>query len=152
MRFDGDRLGFRREFGVLLEDGSESQDWDELMRWGLRPERLQSKDTKCGPHPNNFVMSRRVFELLGGYDEQRITTMEYPQREDNDFKRKLRIAIANGLVQEPPVDDRATLLMFPNGQWCGDVDSDPLKMFHTLTRKTPRNYWHNNPRYPQNAT
>jgi len=34
------------------------------------------------------------------------------------------------------------LLMFPNGQYCGDVDYNPFGLFHTLTRKTDKNHWY----------
>jgi hypothetical protein len=29
--------------------------------------------------------------------------------------------------------------MFPNGQYCGDVDYNPFNLFHALTRKTEYN-------------
>jgi hypothetical protein len=31
------------------------------------------------------------------------------------------------------------LYMFPNGQFCGDVDYNPFSLFHELTRKTKEN-------------
>jgi hypothetical protein len=44
-------------------------------------------------------------------------------------------------------EDRPTLFMYPNGQFCGDVDFNPFGLFHKLSRKTDRNYWHAHMRY-----
>ena len=49
-------------------------------------------------------------------------------------------AFAKGTVTMNP--DRTTLWMFPNGQFCGDVDYNPFGLFHGLTRKTEQNHWY----------
>lgn len=144
--FDGDRLGCRREFGVLLEDGTFTQDHKVLMEWGIPASRIRKRGTRFPPHPNQFIMRRELFVEMGGYDEKRIFGATYPQREDNDFKRRTRRWQQEGKL-EWSEEERPTLFMYPNGQFCGDVDYNPFNLFHTLTRKTERNYWYHNMRY-----
>jgi len=48
--------------------------------------------------------------------------------------------------------ERPVLFMFPNGQWCGDVDYNPFGMFHDLSRKSAHNHWYMHPRYQREAT
>uniref|UniRef100_A0A6M3LDK7 Putative glycosyltransferase n=1 Tax=viral metagenome TaxID=1070528 RepID=A0A6M3LDK7_9ZZZZ len=149
-RFTGDRLGCRREFGVLTEAGELTQDHAVLMEYGLVPQRIRERGTKMPPHPNNFVMRKTLFEEMGGYDEKLILTRDYPQKEDTDFKRRLaKLRDAGKIVMSD--DARPVLFMFPNGQYCGDVDYNPFGLFHTLTRKTPHNHWYMNPRYKQKS-
>jgi len=145
-RFNGDRLGCRREFGVLTEDGELTQDHSVLLEYGLIPSRIRNRGTKIPPHPNNFVMRKTLFEEMGGYDEERILSMDYPQREDTLFKRKLRRLTNEGKVKMSH-EERPVLFMFPNGQFCGDVDYNPFGLFHDLTRKTEHNHWYKHPRY-----
>jgi hypothetical protein len=96
------------------------------------------------PHPNNFVMRKETFWRLGGYQED-LVDRPYPNKGDTYFKRTWAEAYEKGQVTL--CEYRPTLYMFPNGQWCGDVDADPLGLFHTLTRKTPMNHWFTHPRY-----
>lgn len=146
LAFTGDKMRFKREFAILDEDGIISQDQRTLIKYGLSLERLSTRGFKLPPHPNNFVMRKDLFWDLGGYLEDRVG-QPYPQREDGEFKRRWMAYVAAGKAQDS--DYRPTLYMFPNGQFCagGDVDSDPLGLFHKLTRKTPHNPWHTNPRY-----
>lgn len=144
LAFTGDKMRFKREFGVLDEQGNITQDHAVLQAYGLSPERLKTKGTKLPPHPNNFVMRKDLFWDLGGYLEDRVG-QPYPQREDGEFKRRWVAYVAAGKAQDS--DHRPTILMFPNGQFCGDVDYNPYGLFHNLTRKTAANPWFTSPRY-----
>lgn len=146
LAFTGDKMRFKREFGVLDENGDFTQDHEVLVQYGLSRERLAAKGTKMPPHPNNFVMRKDLFWDLGGYLEDRVG-QPYPQREDGEFKRRWMDYVAAGKAKDS--DYRPTIYMFPNGQFCasGDVDSDPMNLFHKLTRKTPHNPWYVRPRY-----
>ena len=150
-RFDGDRLGCRREFGVLTEDGELTQNHKVLLEYGLIPGRIEKRGTKIPPHPNHYVMRKTLYEEMGGYDEERILSTCYPQREDTLFKRNWRRLENEGKVKSSD-EERPVLYMFPNGQFCGDVDYNPFGLFHDLTRKTDRNYWYKNPRYVRETT
>ena len=143
--FDGDYLGFKREFGVLDEDGVFRNDPDTLLAYGLPPERLIARGASLPPHPNNFVIRRDLFFAMGGYPEDRVG-QPYPQGEDSVFKRKRHEWVAAGTMTECTGAERPLLYMFPGGQFLGDVDADPLKLFHTLSRKSPRNRWYLQPR------
>jgi len=147
-RFDEDRLGCRREFGVLKEDGTLTQDRNVLMEYGLPRNRIESRGAKLPPHPNHYVMRKAVYEQIGGYDEARVLRACYPQGEDNLFKRTWRTLQVQGKLRVSETE-RPVLYMFPNGQFCGDVDYNPFDLFHGLTRKTDRNYWFRHPRYTQ---
>jgi len=134
--FIGDKMRFKREFGVLLPDGSFTQDFEVLNQYGLSKERLANRGTKMPPHPNNFVMNKELFWKMGGYVEDRIGNA-YPQGEDREFKRRWSKWMDKGLVKDH--DYRPVIYMFPNGQFCGDVDYNPFNLFHDLSRKTDQN-------------
>lgn len=131
--FTGDRLGFKREFGVLDPYGNFTQNIDVLKAYGLDPQRIAVRGVKMPPHPNNFVMKTELFWKLGGYREDLIGK-PYPQGEDRHFKKALLNAVAAGEATMTDTN-RPTLYMFPNGQFCGDVDHNPFGLFHNLSRK-----------------
>ena len=60
--FDGDKMYFIREFGVLLEDGTLSQDRDVLGMFGLPKE----QGLRIGALPNNICLKKSVFYEIGG--------------------------------------------------------------------------------------
>ncbi len=146
--FRGDKLRFRREFGVLLEDGTFTQDMQTLIHYGLNPGRVPTRGVAMPPHPNNFCIKKDVFWAMGGYRED-LFMKPYPQGEDRHFKAVWHKFVMEGKAKEEPADDRPMIYMFPNGQFCagGDVDTNPFGLFHTLTRKTDQNYWYLNPRH-----
>jgi hypothetical protein len=149
MRFNGDREGFKRYFGILDENGELKTDEYNLLKYGVNAEYLHLRKGKISPHPNNYVISRRVWDMIGGYNEDRIINNTYPQGEDRQFKRDLMRLQEEGRVKCEDTDARARLYMFPNGQYCADgrdVDYNPFNLFHDLTRKTKNNYWHNHPK------
>ena len=144
--FDGQRLGVRRELAGLDANGVLSQDLNVLRAWGVPEARLQARGVKIPPHPNSFVIRRDVFWRLGGYDEQRILTLPYPQGEDMILKQQWAKAREAGWAVDPDPTTRPMLYMLPNGQYCGDVDANPFGLFHGLSRKTARNYWYLHPK------
>ena len=134
-----DKECFRRQFGILDEDGNISQDMDVLKQYGLEEGRARTRGVNMPPHPNNFIMKRDVFFRLGGYRED-LVDRPYPNKGDTYFKRVWAEAYEKGQVTLSST--RTTLLMFPNGQFCGDVDYNPFGLFHNLTRKTENNHWY----------
>lgn len=141
LSFTGDKMRFRREFGVLDEHGRFTQDHDVLMAWGLPAERIAEKGTRLPPHPSSFAMRRDIFLAMGGYREDLIN-QPYPQGEDRHFKRLWNRWVADGRVSDDDPAQRPTIYVFPNGQFCGDVDHNPFGLFHTLSRKNASNHWH----------
>lgn len=137
-----DKMCFRREFGVLTEQGVLTQDVSALRQWGLTDDRIKSRGLKIAPHPNNFAMKKDVFWSLGGYREDRMGE-GYPKcTDDGAFKIRWTKLLNSGGATIQDADLRPTLYMFPTGQYCGDVDFNPFGYFHSLTRKTKENYWY----------
>ena len=134
--FTGCKIQFLREFGVLLEDGTTTQEIDVLKDYGFPEERYGSRRLKLSPLPNNFIMKRSVFMDIGGYRED-LVERTYPQGEDRMFK-KVWYNWERKTGQKCHWQ-RPTIYMIPNGYLLGDVDADPKGLFHTLTRKTRRN-------------
>ena len=138
IEFNGLKMRFKREFGVLDKNGNFTQDIDVLKTYGLLPERIRTRGVKLAPHPNNFVMRKSLFFEMGGYREDRVGR-PYPQGEDTFFKRTWAGWLKAGRVRDH--DYRPTVYMFPNGRYCGDVDSNPFGLFHNLSRKSEKNPW-----------
>ena len=144
--FNGDFMRFNRGFAILDEEGNLSQDLEVLRKYGLSDHRIKKYGTFLNPHRNQYATSKDFFiNVMKGYDENLVLTKPYPQREDGNFSRRWDELHKQGKVRDfddlVGYENRATILMFPSGKYCegGDVDSDPLGLFHTLTRKTRRN-------------
>lgn len=136
--FSGHKVQFVREIGVLDEHGALTQDRDVLESYGWP----KSKGLGIGPLPNNFAMRKDLFWELGGYRED-LYMRPYPQGEDRDFRSKWRTyEMSHGGEGSMVCPIRPRIFMFPNGKYLGDVDADPQGLFHGLTRKTSRNFWH----------
>lgn len=135
--FGGQKIQFMREFGVLLRDGTFTQDLETLIAYGFPAERFKKRGLKLTALPNNFVMRKDIFEKIGGYRED-LFTRPYPQGEDRLFKK--RWYQWQRETGEQADAFRPTIYMFPNGYVCnGDVDYDTMGLFHKLSRKTKRN-------------
>jgi glycosyltransferase involved in cell wall biosynthesis len=142
--FDGLKVQFIREFGVLDEAGTLTQDRKTLVEYGWR-----GGSIRVGPLPNNFAMRRDLFWELGGYRED-LVEKSYPQGEDRAFRSKWRT-----YQQETGAEvcsHRPVMYVFPTGKWCGDVDYNPMGLFHNLSRKTSRNFWYQQQRKRQGVT
>jgi len=136
--FDGQYMGFRREFGVLTVNGTFTQDIDILESWGYDRSRYHERGFSMPAHTNNFALLRSLFFEMGGYREDRIG-LPYPQGEDNDWRKKRRRWEKAGKLKLLADDLRPVIYMFPNGRWGGDVDFNPFGMFHNLSRKSWKN-------------
>jgi len=132
-----DKARFKREFGVLLEDGTVTQDLEVMRKFGLLESRIKSRGLQISPHPNNFIMRKSKFLEMGGYRED--LQGQYPSRGDTWFKRDWTVFHEAGKATIAPAEERTTLLMFPNGKFCGDLDFNPFGLFHNFTRKTHKN-------------
>jgi len=133
-----DKSSIRREFGVLDEEGNFTQEMSVLRQWGLTEDRIRRRGVRVPPHPNNFIMRKTIFDKIGYFDESRVDR-PYPIGADAEFKRRWTKYHMRGLVTMRDNDLRPCIYMFPNGQFCGDVDYNPFNLFHTLTRKTEHN-------------
>lgn len=132
-----DYARFRREFGVLDEQGVFHQDVHILERYGFDEKRLATRGLRLPCHTQSMVVRRDLFWAAGGYPEDRSVT--YPTHDDGHMKGRIgRLARTRTVVKcpdDPDNDQRELIYMFPNGKYCGDVDYNPFGLFHELSRK-----------------
>jgi glycosyltransferase involved in cell wall biosynthesis len=122
---DYDVYRFKREAGVLDENGNFTQDMNELKKYGL-PER----SLRLPAHGNSYAIRRGIFLALGGSQQKE----QYPNRDEIPIKRGIKRLETRGDITRIPDDDRPTIYMIPNGRFCGDKDYNPFGLFHDLKR------------------
>ena len=124
---DYDIVRFKREVGILDENGDFTQDMAVLREWGYLGDGL-----KIRPHGNSYCFNRKLYLELGGVSEQHVGTGKYPNREEVPLKKKIReMGDEISILQD---ETKPTIYMFPNGHYCGDKDYNPFGFFHNTTR------------------
>jgi hypothetical protein len=129
LEFTGDRMNFRRRFGVLDSNGDIDDDPKTLKSWGLKKKYIGKV---FRGHRNQWLMRKSVFNHLGGYNEQ-VAGQWLAASADSMFFRKWKALEASRTVtvgEEEPI-----LYSIPNGSHCGDRDYNPHGFFHTLKRQ-----------------
>ena len=133
--YDEDRMSFKRQFGVITEEGKFTQDGDILMAYGLPEARYKTKGVHLNVHPGMFAIKRELWYKLGMYRED-LVHRPYPQGEERHFKSVWKRYSADKNYPHPT---KPTMYMFPCGYFCGDVDFNPFNLFHNLSRATKNN-------------
>ncbi len=123
-----DIIRFRRECGVLDENGDFTQDINVMREWGLEPER----GIKLPPHGNSYAFRRDLYLELGGVSEQYVGTGKYPNREELPLKKNIKLHVPEHKILQDQTKPK--IYMFPNGQYCGSKDYNPFGLFHDTTR------------------
>jgi len=134
-RFTGDRLIFPRYIGVLLEDGSFTQDPLTLGGYGLDKSRLKtSRGLYASYHGNTFCIKKSTIVELGGYSEKHCTYLHHagPRRgEDSVFNSAWNHwARSKGIV----CDVGSKIYIFPIGRYNINGDLNPQGLFHNLSQ------------------
>lgn len=131
--FTGQKMIFRRYFGVLLEDGSFTQDLNILREYGLDVDRLKPhRGLYASVHGNTFAMKKSLFETLGGYNEA-VCQKGYHPGEDSVFNGVWRrYAAANGIEFKIG----SNIYMFPVSRYHINNDNNPMGLFHSLSHET----------------
>ena len=127
---------FRREFAVLDERGTFTQDKAILISYGLPPERLETRGLQVTPHTNSFAMRRQLYWDIGGVSEKHVGSGKHPNREEQPVKAAYKRLAREGKITICGDEDRPTIYMIPNGRFCGDKDYNPFGLFHDLKRMT----------------
>lgn len=133
--FTGDRMNFKRYFGVLLEDGTLTQDIPTLIEYGFDSARLPSRKLYASVHGNTFAIKKSTFDLLNGYDKRYCTWGFHPVSKGGDdvnFNHRWNwYAGANDiqLVYGPDI------YMFPIGRYHINRDFNPKGLFHNLSQE-----------------
>jgi len=123
-----DIVRFRRQCGILDENGYFTQDMDVMHEWGLLPDR----GLGLPPHGNSYAFNRDLYLKLGGVSEQYVGTGKYPNREELPLKKKIKeLGDRIKILQD---QTKPLIYMFPNGQYCGSKDYNPFGLFHNTTR------------------
>ena len=132
--FQGDKMIFPRFFGVLLEDGSLSQDPKVLEEYGLDMNRLKSKrGLYASVHGNTFVMKKSTFN--GRYDPKHCLFGHHAgerQGEDSVLNRRWNHHAAKNnlsLITGSPI------YMFPIARYHVNGDKNPHGLFHNLSQE-----------------
>ena len=125
-----DVIRFRRQVGVLDENGDFTQDMKVMREYGLLPERK----LKLPPHSNSFAIRKGLYIGLGGVSEQHVGTGKYPNREELPLKRQLKKLLEQDKITMWDDKYRPRIYMFPNGQYCGDKNYNPFGLFHNESR------------------
>jgi hypothetical protein len=132
--FTGDRMDIRRWLGVLDEAGVIRTDEGTLKAWKVRSRWL---DRVIPGHRSQFVMSRKVFNQIGGYREDLAgTTHPGGGGAGNRFHSQWRYL--RRLERAVLSDKKVDVLVFPSGQWCRGNDENPSGLFHGLSRAGKR--------------
>jgi len=124
---DYDVIRFKREAGVLDENGDFTQDMAVLHSYGYEHRR----GLRMGAHGNSYAIKRQLFFDLGGSQQR----TRYPNRDEQKIKRGLHKL--GDSVKKLIDDGRPTIYMIPNGRFCGSKDYNPFGLFHNL----PRGEW-----------
>lgn len=120
---DYDIIRFKREAGILDEQGQFTQNMDELKRYGYIKKHL-----RMSAHGNSYAIKKELFIRFGGSQQKAF----YPNRDEQKIKRW-----THKLADELRVlndKNRPTIYMIPNGRFCGDRDYNPFGLFHNLRR------------------
>jgi hypothetical protein len=125
LNFTGNKMIFRRQIGILDEEGNVRQDKETLMDWGWESDKLDAS-----VHGNTWVMPKEIFDKLGGYSKRACTWGYHPasrKGDDCDFNHKWNRAFAGtSLVMGRDI------YMFPIGRFHAKGDLNPKGLFHSL--------------------
>jgi len=135
--FTEDKLVFPRYYGILNEDGDIVCDEKSMLEFGLAPERVRTqRGYMCGGlHGNTYLISRRVFNLIGGYDPRYCQSMFHVggrfASEESKFNHKYENEVYKGNAKWQSVGSK--IYMFPVGKFRTDGSTNPFGLFHGLS-------------------
>lgn len=130
--FTGDKMVFPRHFGVLLEDGTLTQDLAVLEEYGMDMGRVNTeRGLYASVHGNTWVMKKSTFELLGGYS-RRVCSRGYHTGDDSYFNRVWGRYSAKNVIHQA---FGPKIYIFPIGRYHVRGDKNPMGLFHNLSHE-----------------
>jgi len=132
--YHGSKAQFKRFFGVLLEDGTLTQDLTTLASYGLDVKHLKPwRGLYASVHMNTFAIRRDIFMELGGYNPRYSLVGYHPVTRSGDdchFNTKWNhYAVQHDL----PTDLGPSIYMFPIGRYHIRGETNPMGLFHNLS-------------------
>ena len=136
LSFEGDKMSFPRFFGYLDKRGNIVSDVESLLRFGLDPRRLRGKRKLfAGYHGNTYSISRRIFEMIGGYNPAYCTQGFHMGGATMSEERKFNLTwnkfVNRGYATEEAVGSR--IYHYPVSKFRADGDNNPFGLFHKLS-------------------
>lgn len=123
MDSDANKIMFPRQWGVLDERGGINQSHHVLNKYGLPPGIWEQRGLNGGMHHNTFMMKRKWFRELGGYDES--FCGKYGG-DDTDLSRRYGHLVYKGKATRHILGPR--IYVYP------DPNRDVQKIFHSIRR------------------
>jgi len=96
-------------------------DRETMIEYGATPDRINRRGCRIPPPGNVFAIKKDLLLSVEG--------------EGGRFWHKLRHMARAGKIYFCKTGERPVVYMFPVGRYCGDIDADPLNLFHGLSRK-----------------
>ena len=116
-----DVIKFQRRFGILDKDGVLQTDGKTMIEYGASEKRINRRGCRIPPPGNVFAISKKLLLSL--------------EKKTGRFWHILKRMRRKGEVNFCKTEERPFVYMFPVGRYCGDMDADPLNLFHNLSRK-----------------
>ncbi|MDD5013710.1 MAG: glycosyltransferase [Atribacterota bacterium] len=134
--FNGSKMIFPRFFGVLLEDGTLTQDMNILIDYGFDTRRIKmGRGLYASYHGNTYAIKKKTFEQLGRYNPKKcLYGYHAPHRggEDGAFNRVWNHWARDNNIH-PIVGSK--IYMFPIGRYHKNGELNPKGLFHNLNQE-----------------
>jgi hypothetical protein len=129
--YQGPKMIFRRQIGILDAQGYLRQDRATLAEWGYVGDKLDAS-----VHGNTWAMPRRDFLALGGYERATCERGYHPasrQGDDCYFNSKWNKAHRGETLHTGP-----DIYLFPLGRFNVTGELNPFGLFHGLHQREER--------------
>lgn len=127
LNFNGKRMMFRRQIGVLDEEGNIRQDKETLSDWGYDKEKLDAS-----VHGNTFIIPHEMFCEIGGYQPGWCEKGLHPiSRQGDDCHFNTQWKRRNRGVD---IEIGRDIYLFPLGRFHKDGELNPKGLFHNLSQ------------------
>jgi len=134
LNFNGNRMMFRRQIAILDENGDIKQDKETLKDWGYESDKLDAS-----VHGNTFVIHKKIFDELGGYDKKSYSWGYHPATRRGDdvyFNAKWNRAFRGYVCPYG-----RNIYIFPIGRFHRDGNLNPFNLFHNLDQKRQEKFY-----------
>jgi len=134
LKFEGNKMIFRRQIAILDEDGIVKQDRITLKDWGYESDKLDAS-----VHGNTFCIKKSIFEELGGYTPETCQVGYHPiSRKGDDcyFNTKW-----NKRYNREDLIVGRDIYMFPIGRFRIDGNLNPKGLFHNLSQTNQNKFY-----------